>query len=71
MVDVLLGLEAVLVGDVGYGVDEPVGRGVPVAALHRDGAVVLAHLLQRALLLPGDAVAGLVSIRRDWEFIFT
>lgn len=53
----LLRLEAVLVGGVRDGVDQPVRRQVLVAAGYFDGAVVFAHLFKRALLLAGSAVA--------------
>lgn len=61
--NVLLRLEAVLVGDEVDRVDEAVGRRVLVAAGHLDRLVVLADLLQRALLLAGDAVACLEPVQ--------
>lgn len=61
---VLLGLEAVFVGDVCDRVHESVGGRVLVRALDLDGLVVLRDLLERTLLLAGRAVAGLKSGER-------
>lgn len=54
-----LRLETVLVSGVRDGVDESVRSGVLVTALHLNGLVVLADLLEGSLLLACSSVAGL------------
>lgn len=58
-----LGLETVLVSDVGNGVDLAVGAGVGVLSTDGDGLVVSARVVQLTLLLLPDSVACLNAVK--------
>lgn len=60
-------LETVLVGGVAHGVLDAVRAGVGELSAGRDGLVVGACVDHLAVLLGGDAVAGVVSVtKRGW-----
>jgi hypothetical protein len=60
-----LGLEAVLVSDVGDGVDDAIGAGVGELAADSDGLVLGTSVLQLTLLLDGDAVGCLHTVEQN------
>lgn len=64
MFNVLLGLEAVLIGDEGDGVGQAIGTNVLVAAGHFKSLVVFAQLFQSSLLLARCTVASLKTVER-------
>jgi hypothetical protein len=58
-----LGLESVLVGDVGDGVGDPIGTDVAELAPDGDALVFPAFVPDFSLLVGGQSVAGLVTER--------
>lgn len=58
-----LGLEAILVSDVDYGVDLAVRTGVGVLSTDRDSLVVSARVVQLTLLFLLDSVACLNTVK--------
>lgn len=59
-----LGLESVLVGDVGDQVDNVVGAGVGVLAADLKSLALSSSILQLTLLLLVDAVGGLNTVEK-------
>jgi hypothetical protein len=57
-----LGLEAVLVSDVGDGVDDAIRTGVGVLATDLNGLILRASVLQLGFFLLLDAIGGLKSV---------
>jgi hypothetical protein len=63
-----LGSETVFVGDVCDGVDDAIGTGVRVAALHDLSLSVGAWVLEESLLVRSDSIRRLVAANEKARF---